>query len=306
MTLTAFLIAALVVTTPVTAELGRYLERSAEAEFTGEQLVACDTPDGDRSSVFNLAQHDGAVVAWDTDADVPIVGVAPGRSVTVTGETVEATVVEGNPVIDSDHYTVADQGEMTYLGRPATRVDLLRDGEKRVELTVDDATDAVMRTITYDDKGSLYCDRRMVSFAEDLSGVPDVTVDADADPLTPIEEEPEELPATIEGFELVDTYSLGDGTLSYYSDGFFSVGVAVTGRPITFSDSDEVVEVDEPNGRYQRVYQAGSVTVTWEAEAGNIVVIGDLPPDLLDAFLSDLPQPATGNFFDRIWSRLFG
>lgn len=306
MSLAAFLVVALAVTTPITADLGGYLERSSEAEFTGEQLVACETPDGNRSSVFNLAQQGGTVVAWESGEEEQIVEVAPGLSVTVTGEVVEAALVEGTPVVESDRYEVEEGPEVSYLGRPAVEVVLARDGTERVRLTVDEATDAVMRSVTYHGDGSPYCDRRLLSFEENTSDTPEVTVEAETEPLTPTGDRPEELPAAIDGFELVDTYSLQEGTLSYYSDGFFSAGVAVTPRPINFSASDDVVDVEDEDGRYRRSYQAGSVTVTWEAEAGNMVLIGDLPPDLLDSFLSELPAPSRGSFFDRIWSRLFG
>lgn len=306
MNLMGLVVAALVVGVPVSADLGGYLERSAEAEFTGEQLVACETPDGGRSSVFNLAQTDGTVVAWEGGEDTPLVGVAPGLSVTVTGEAVESAVVEGSAVVDSDPYTVEEGGESTYLGRPVNEVSLVRDGTERVRMTVDSDTQALLRTITYAEDGSTYCDRRLLSFEEDLSDVPELAVDAAADPARPIDEHPAELEPTIEGFELVDTYSLDGGTLSYYSDGFFSAGVAVTQQTISFGESDDVVEFEAEAGAYQRSYQAGSVTVTWEADAGNMVLIGDLPPDLLESFLEELPPPGQDNFFDRIWSRLFG
>lgn len=306
MILVGLIVAGLVVGAPVSADLGGYLERSSEAEFTGEQLVACETPDGRRSSVFNLAQTDGTVVAWEGGEDAPLVGVAPGLSVTVTGEAVESAVVEGSAVVDSDQYTIEEGGESTFLGRPVSEVSLVRDGTERVRMTVDSDTDAVLRTITYADDGSPYCDRRLLSFEEDLTGVPELAVDAAADPASPIDEHPDDLEQTIEGFELVDTYSLDGGTLSYYSDGFFSAGVAVTRHPIDLSESDDVVEFGAEGGTYQRSYQAGSVTVTWKADAGNMVLIGDLPPDLLESFLDELPPPGQDNFFDRIWSRLFG
>lgn len=306
MSLAALVVAALVVGAPMSADLGGYLERSSEAEFTGEQLVACETPDGRRSAVFNLAQTDGTVVAWEGGEDTPMVGVAPGLSVTVTGEAVESAVVEGSPVVDSDRYTVEEGGESTYLGRPVSEVSLVRDGTERVRMTVDSDTDAVLRTITYADDGSAYCDRRLLSFEEDISGVPELAVDAAVEPASPIDDPPGELESTIEGFELVDTYSLDGGTLSYYSDGFFSAGVAVTRRPISLGETDDVVELEAEEGKYQRSYQAGSVTVTWEADAENMVLIGDLPPDLLQSFLDELPPPAQNNFFDRIWSHLFG
>jgi hypothetical protein len=46
--------------------------------------------------------------------------------------------------------------------------------------------------------------------------------------------------------------------------------------------------------------------VTWVSASGNMAVIGDLPPDLLDALLDELPPPVHEGFLGRIWSRLFG
>ncbi|HEX2154005.1 MAG TPA: hypothetical protein VHL52_08500 [Acidimicrobiia bacterium] len=306
MNLPALLVAAVMAGTPVVPDLGGYLERSSEAEFSGEQLVSCETPDGSRSSVFNLAQLEGTVVAWEPDDEVPVMSVAPGVSVTAVGDEVEASMVEGTPVVQSDHYTVGSTTGSSYLGRPVEEVSILRDGTERVRLVVDHATDAVVRTSTYDGDGSLYCDRRLLSFDTDVSDVPEVVLSSDVDTAQPIDDAPAELPESIEGFSLVDTYSLADGTLSYYSDGFFSAGVVMTDRPIDPDSDDGMVEVEDDTGAYRRSYQAGMVSVTWLSGSGNMAVIGDLPPDLLEALLDDLPQPTQENFFDRLWTRLFG
>ncbi|MFP3914807.1 MAG: hypothetical protein ACLFWM_08020 [Actinomycetota bacterium] len=306
MSLPVVLMAAVMVGSPLMGDVGGYLERSSEAEFRGEQLVSCDTPDGERRSVFQLAQVDGGAVAWEEGEEAPIVGVAPGLSVTVTGEVVESSVVEGSQVVSPDRYSVEEREEGSYLGRRTEDVSLLRDDVERVRLTVDAATDAVLRTLTYRADGSLYCDRRLLSFDQDVSRVPEVIAGGDSQPMAPMDTDPDSLPRSVEGFELVDTYSLDDDTLSYYSDGFFSVGVAITSRPISLSAPEEVVDFETDDGRYRRSYQAGSVTVTWEADEGNLVLIGDVPPDLVDAFLAELPPPSQEGFFGRIWSRLFG
>lgn len=306
MNLPVVLVAALVGTAPWFADVGDYLERSAEAEFTGEQIVSCDTPDGDRSSIFNLAQTDGTVVAWDRGEESSMVGVAPGRTVTVTGDAVETAVVEGSALVEADRYTAEEGPTSTYLGREVTEVSLVRDGTERVRLTIDSESSAVLRTVTFTADGDSYCDRRLLSFEEDLGGVPQLALDAAPEPSTPIDEAPDELAETVDGFVLVDTYELEEGTLSYYSDGFFSAGVALTDRPVSVGEGEEVVEFELENGTYERVYAAGSVTVTWEADPGNVVLMGDLPPDLVDSFLQELPAPRQSGFFDRIWSRLFG
>lgn len=292
--------------TGLTGDVGGYLERSAEAEFSGEQYVSCATPDGERTAVFDVAQVEGTVVAWAGSDGAPILTMGPGRSATISGDEVEAAVVEGSGVADgSDAFEVGPTSDGTYLGREVVEVSLLRDGEERVLLTVDTETDAVMRARTFDAGGDLYCDRRMLTFTAGTAEMPDVgNIEVEAE--SPTDDVPALLPSEIEGFALLDTYTLDDGTLSYYSDGYFSAGVVVTDRPLGFGPEDEITTVSDEAGEYRRSYQAGSVTVTWESDAGNVAVIGDVPPDLLDSILEGLPAPSSEGFFGRMWSRLFG
>ena len=311
MTTAAVLLAALLmVPSAVAADLGGYLEQSATAEFSGEQLISCDTPDGARDSLFEIAQADGWVAVW-TDADEEgRVTVGSGVMAAVSGDKVAASAVQTDDLgADSAAYTVGDEVPTTYLGREALAVHIDRDGVERMVLTVDTETAAVVRTETFDDHGDLYCDRRLLSFSPgevDASlGLGDAEP-IDAEAAAPIDDAPAELPATSHGFTLLDTYQLDDGTLSYYSDGFFSFGVVVTTRPVGFEDDDEVTVVQSGTGEYRRSYVAGQVTVAWTGSSGNMALIGDLPPDLVEDVLSGMPRPVGTGFFERIWSRLFG
>jgi hypothetical protein len=36
------------------------------------------------------------------------------------------------------------------------------------------------------------------------------------------------------------------------------------------------------------------------------VLVGDLPPDHLEAALGELPMPSRGNIFSRLWNGIFG
>jgi hypothetical protein len=299
----------LIVPTSAMADLGGYLERSATAEFSGEQLIACETPDGARDSLFEIAQSDGWVAAWTGADDDRRVTVGSGKMATVTGDHVVASsVVESSDFgSDSASYTVGEEVPTTFLGREAVEVMIERDGVRRIALTVDVETDAVVRTEVLDADGNVYCDRRLVSFTPGVPGAfDDLEESIDAEPALPIDSAPAELPETTHGFHLLDTYQLDEGTLSYYSDGFFSFGTVVTDRPVGFAESDEVVVVDDGAGEYQRVYEAGRVTVAWRSAAGNLALIGDLPPDLVEDVLTDLPRPVGAGFFETIWSRLFG
>lgn len=301
-----FLVVAGLTGVPLVGDVGGYLERSAEAEFAGEQLVSCETPDGSRTAVFDIAQVEGTVMAWAADGDAPIVTLGPGTSAIIDGDEVAVASVEGSEDDDIDTFQVGERADVTYLGRPAREVALMRDGSERVLLTVDAATDAIVRTRTYDGEGNLYCDRRMLTFESGPGGVELPEMAGEQSTTAPLDEAPTVLPPEIAGFVLRDTYPLGEGTMSYYSDGYFSLGVVVTSRPFVVVGGDDTVTVESGTGSYQRTFQAGSVTVTWESHPGNLAVMGDLPPDLLDSVLDELPSPMAEGFLGRLWSRLFG
>lgn len=285
-------------------DLGGYLERSAAAEFSGEQAVSCDTPDGARSSVFQLTQADGSVAAWSAaDAD-SVVTVGPGLAAARTGDETDAAVVEAVESNDSSpSYRIGESEQVIFLGRDADEVSILRDGIQRVLLTVDVDSDVVVRTRTYEEDGDLYCDRRMISFQPGVSDVPVMAAQADVEPAVPLDDAVVNLPREVEGFLLLDTYPVADGTLSYYSDGFFTFGVVLTDRPVGI-DADAVV-FPADTGSYRRVYEAGRVTMAWSAGSQSIALIGDMPPDLTDAVLEELPAPESRSLLSRIWDRLF-
>src|SRR5690606_1926617 len=300
----AAVVAAILVVAPVAADIGGYLEASTEAEFAGEQVVLCETPDGSRSTAFEIAQVDGTVVAWDAQSGDSIVRVAPGLSMTSAGDHVEATLVESSRSAQPSSYTEGEPSSTSYLGRPVTEVGFYREGIARVRLTLADDSGPVLGSRTFDADGDAYCDRRLVPFSTDVTGVPSLATGDDLQPATPLETAPAMLPEEAVGLELMDTYPVEDGTLSYYSDGFFSVGVVVTSRPVDLGS--DVVEVPAGRGHYRRNFTAGSAVVSWSTGTDNLAVITDLPPDMLEEFLASLPEPVDAGFFRRIWSRFFG
>lgn len=303
----AFLVALLLVVPPVApADLGGYLERSAGSDYSGELLVSCGTPDGSRDAVIQIAQTDGWVEAWTEGEDSRVTAGQGTMSTKSGGEVVGVAVETGETTSESPAYEVGDSADGIYLGRPVQEVTLLRDGTDRVRLTVDDATDVVLRTEILDGNGDVYCDRRLLSFEPGRATLAGPVSDSGVVAAHPMEETPAGHPASTSGFELFDTYDLDDGTLSYYSDGFFSFGLVVTNRPFTFSPDQEVETIAAGRGEYRRSFSAGNVSVAWQAQPGNLALVGDLPPDLLEAVLADLPAPMTPGLLGRIWDRLFG
>lgn len=295
------MVALLAAPTPFVGDLGGYLEESSTAEFSGEQLVKCETPDGPRDSLFQIAQADGVAFAWADGGDEVVVSLGTGVATAATSDEVDPAQVGVGP---ADLYETVSADPVTYLGRNAVEVSIERDGTERVRLVVDHDSGAVLRTRTLAADGETYCDRRLISFAPGAVGIP--ALDAPEPTTEALGESPSELPSELEGFTLVDTFAIEAGTLSYFSDGFFSFGVAMTDRPLGFPAGSNVVRVPDERGDYRRSYEAGRVTVAWTSTSGSLALIGDTPPDMTDEILAGLPAPLDPGFFERIWSRFFG
>ncbi|CAN5841033.1 hypothetical protein BH23ACT5_BH23ACT5_12910 [soil metagenome] len=306
MTPLAVVFAVLIAVPGPVADVGGHLERSGEADFSGEQLVTCDTPDGPRDSLFQIAQVDGSVLAWEIGSDEVLVSIGGGLTAMVTGGGSETVVLEGSTAGNAPvSYETHDTSSVSYLGRDSQEVSMHRDGTERVRMVIDTETGVVVRMRTFDADGTIYCDRRLISFSPGNGGVPDFDVDHDGEAVQRLEEAPSMLPEELAGFELVDTYAMEDGTLSYYSDGFFSFGVVVTDRPLGFAAGSQIVTDDTARGEYRRSYEAGRVTVAWTSATGSVAFIGDTPPDLTEEALEGLPDPVNPNLLERIWNRLF-
>jgi hypothetical protein len=103
---------------------------------------------------------------------------------------------------------------------------------------------------------------------------------------------------------LLDQYVDDDGLkFSYYSDGFFSFALFETPVPVSLPDA---TEVELETGLYRRSFAAGQVTYVWETRDGGAALVGDLPPDLHDSVLAEMPLPHDPGFFRRVWRSLFG
>jgi hypothetical protein len=285
-------------------ELGELLEGSQDASYTAEQIISCSTPDGERDALVRVDQAEGEIrVSSSTAGDVEVTAGSGEWSVTSQGGLVaEASVSEGSAKSDP-LYSVEELEAVEYLGRAAMEYLLVRDGEPRARLVVDEETGAMVQAVTLDVEGEVYCERRFVSFAteapeiEDLEVGPEQAVAAEpvADP---------SLPEEIAGFELLDQYEDEDGVrFAYYSDGFFSFAVFETERAVALPEAT-VVEVG--SGTYRRVFTAGQVTYVWETLSGGVALVGDLPPDLHEAVLAELAPPQDPGFFRRWWRNLFG
>ncbi len=288
-------------------DLDELLEESRSASYSAEQLISCSTPDGTRDALIELEQRGGEVRYGGKSESGPQVWSGYGGWVVQSdGSVVDSATVSGDEAAEDDQlaaeaYTVEETEEVSYLGRTATRYELLDGDVPRAELVVDMETGVLLVVTTFDGDGEPYCERRFVSFDPQA---PEWEI-SETGPSEELEVNSASLlPVRIGGFALLDAYVDDAGlTFGYYSDGFFSFAV--------FESTVEIVLeggvghlVDGDN--YLREFSPGQVTYTWPVQGGGMALIGDLPPDMHNQVLEELPSPYDAGFFRKLWRNLFG
>lgn len=279
------------------------LERSREASYTAEQTISCSTPDGVRDAVVKIAQSGGEIRVGSTvSEDVEVSAGDGGWTLSRGGGVVKsATVGSGDRPVEP-LYLVEDDGATWFQGRTASVHRLMRDGVLRAELLFDVATGALVAATTFSGDGTEYCERRFVSFDPTDPGFePKKPAGTELEATEAIETS---LPETVAGFTRLDVYEDVDGLrFAYYSDGFFSFAVFQTPTTVFLP---EAVRLHLGKALYERLFTAGQVTYAWETLDGGMALVGDLPPDLHETVLTELPQPHDPGLFRRLWRHLFG
>jgi hypothetical protein len=291
------------------ADLGAYLERAAASEYSGEVFVVCDTPDGTVAQFVEVTRSDGEL--W--------VRTSGRESVSADGELYQRDA-DGNVQairIDSsadwqlsDKYTAVDAGRARELERPVQVVTVLEGDVERVTLRFDDATGALLRSEVRNGDRTLYCSSSFVSFSEEPQSVDESVRQATPEAVevadfSDIDEEA--LPARVGGFQRLDVYQGPENsTVAYYSDGVFSFTVIASRRTVTVPELEDAPIAEVAGKKYQRLFQPGQVVYAWESPVGGYALIGNLPIDLQETVLGDLPRPGRPGFFVRLWRSWFG
>lgn len=285
------------------AELDELLSESQGASYSAEQVISCSTPDGERNALVKIDQVGDELRVTSSISDGVEVFSGAGEWTLRRGEeqVVQANVDSG-PAAADPLYTVEEEGAVEYLGRAAMAYLLIREGEPRAELVIDDDTGAVVEAVTFTIDNEVYCERRFISLDTETPVIDEPTAEAEKTPPTLVETST--LPDSVAGFELLDQYVDEDGVrFAYYSDGFFSFALFETSNPVVLSDA-ELVAFE--SGPYSRVFTAGQVTYVWETLDHGMALVGDLPPDLHEEVLSEMPHPEDPGLFRRWWRALFG
>lgn len=285
------------------AELDELLSESQAASYSAEQIISCSTPDGERDALVRIEQvGDELRVTSSVSDDVEVISGSGEWTLTRGEEQVAHANVDSGEATAEDLYTVEELGAIEYLGRASMAYLLIREGEPRAELVIDEETGAVVEAVTLTIGNEVYCERRFVSLDTDPPEITEPTAAAEETPPTLIETST--LPEEVGGFELLDQYVDEDGVrFAYYSDGFFSFAVFETPTAVALPGA-ELVEF--ASGPYSRIFTAGQVTYVWETLDHGVALVGDLPPDMHEAVLAEMPHPQDPGLFRRWWRALFG
>lgn len=275
-------------------ELAPYLVEQASAEFSGEQSVVCHTPDGVISELFAVRQAGGIRVIEDAEGAVGVGRVSHGESWSL-----------------GPQYRVELVGPDRFLSRGVNLVEVKEGSLVRVLLVFDRGSGALLASDVHNADGSIYCASRFIRFQSGAPHIPTSLIDDLATgPLTgpPVEFDRRDFPDRIAGFELV-TVNAGPApgiSNGYYADGIFSFTLFLADRPMQLPELEESPPVVINEWEYQRRFYPGQVLIGWETSDGGILLVGDLPLDLQEAVLEELPEPGRPNFFIRFWRGLFG
>ena len=154
-------------------DLASYFERAAAAEFSGDQVLACNTPVGLRDSAAHLAQRDGVLYISAGVDGAPAISAGAGM-LAITGPAGSATAVQVVAATEPPvGYQISATKQVTYLERSADELTLTTGGKARVRLTFDQETGALLRSETLNSDGSVYCTTSMTSFVSAVPKVPD-------------------------------------------------------------------------------------------------------------------------------------
>ncbi len=280
------------------------LQKGREAEYSGEQVVTCNTPDGVVDAVAQIRQS-GGVLTVEVPGSVEgvVAGIGTWTATDVEGATQTIKVAASPSKGGAVRYTASFGAEVVFLERRASEVEINRAEELRARMVVDAESGVILRTEILNGDGSVYCDTRFVSFTSGDGGGEPVEVDqvVEVEPAGP--EAAKAYPNEVAGFTLRDVYVWDERTTwAYYSDGFFSFTVLSSPRAITLEGTEKGKKVDG----YRRTFRPGQAVYVWESSKGGHALMGNLPVDLQQKVLKAFPVPGKPVIFVRIWRQLFG
>ncbi|MEN8114911.1 MAG: hypothetical protein ABFS21_11060 [Actinomycetota bacterium] len=284
-------------------DLSDYLADADEAIYSGKRFVGT-TWDGIVSAGIVEVQHHGGMATVGSGSAYATVG--DGRWFRGDPDEDGFSFVRRSIPDSTGRYTIAHGDPAEHLGRSAHVLDILENGELRMRVIVDDSTSAPVVTEVYAPDGSVFRSSSMVEFS--VSADADMVAGGDREyrMMVPLDEI--DFPAEAAGYELIDAYAAPESALqAFYTDGLFSFSLfSTSGRADWTASADDVHPYVAGEYAYLRVVKPATVWVLWNAPDRAMALVGDLPPDHIEAVLAELPRPGAENWMKRIWNRIFG
>ena len=280
-----------------------YLDDAAEASYAGQQATWCSFGGKTKFSVVSV-EHAGSMVMLEAQGSSQVLG---GGTTSTHGTGNGLALADWSPIDLAPRYQAASVESSYRLGRDVVVVTVNEDGKMRARIWFDEDTHAALGSEVYDGNQGLFRlswlldfdpnPRRIYSVLRDNEPVYDLVVVANEDAL----------PDAVGGYEKVDTYAgPEDSVHAYYSDGLFSFSVFVIAGEGATGPFIDAETMNLSSGSYRWILTPADLWVQWSGAGLTYVLVGDLPPDHLEAVLSELPEPSRGNIFSRFWNGIFG
>lgn len=275
-------------------ELADRMDHGVGVVYSGEQSVICDQPDGRHAEVFKVGQNDQGIVV----------------TVDPSGTTRSSRAMLGSADLGPG-YTVRVGNPDVVLGRPVEVIEVVDAGTLRVRLAFDVESSVLLMSEIFNGDGSTYCTTRLVDFVLGTPGPADgidATDESPVDGAVPTGNVDPALPVELAGFTRLQV-TLGsqpDVSSGFYGDGVFTFQLTNSSRPISVPELDRQPRVTIDGHEYQRIFELGRAVYAWNSDLGGYVLVGELPTDVQARVLSELPDPKSRGFFERLWNDLFG
>lgn len=301
-------IAALMMTPAVARaddELGEVLQSAMDADFHGSGVVMCTWGPDTAATTYEVTRSHGMSMVAGPSGDLMLSGALTASQSGADWYALE--VGEWSAWSLSDRYSLGERVATTRLGRPATEVMVMEGGRLRARLVIDDESTVPLTTEVFDGDGSVFRFSAMVDFTAAPVAemeMPDQFMEHDM--LTVGTHSPR-LPDAAFGYTRSDTYAVdGGSTQAFYSDGLFSFSVFETGRRARPEEFESATRFEVDGVAYARIVTPSNVWVHWRGRDNSYVLVGDLPPDHIEAVLRELPQPGYRSVIMGWLRSLFG
>lgn len=229
-----------------------------------------------------------------------------GRMVTM-GEVPSGLVfLTAKTTPEIERYSVGNVTDVKHMRRAAQRVEIMEGDIKRATLIIDKRSGAVLLSETFNGHGHIFRTvalsdfkaYRMYPEPDDMSSVPvQVIMHSDSDVL----------PHELAGYKIVDVFpGPGGSEQGFYSDGLFGFSLFAISKRTAIEGFGDSTALVTDNGLYEMIPTAQDVRLRWADRERNFVLVGDIPPDHLDAILDVLPAPERDSMLKIWWHKLFG